>query len=253
MHKSTPWTLNETTEKSRVRKSNYIKERKASLEIAVSRVRKFVELHKEKVFTIAQLAEALDLSEGTISSIMNRLTTLGEVSVVYMQRPHWSPVFQHYSTAPCSVTFIYKKGDPIVRVKEIFENNRNEIYSKAMILQRVNISESMLNRCLQIFLTNGTIKLVGTAEGHAQYQHISGKDLEIELYTELDDSYKALSEYLNENNLTNYREIFIKELKNKDKLFYTDKGIRRRYSIEDMEKVSKKIGKKSLLGGLFGK
>lgn len=251
MYRNEPWTLEK--KKSAKKFAPYIKERKADLEIAVSKVRKFIELHKEKVFTIAQLSEALGLSEGTISSIMNRLTTIGEVSVVYMQRPHWSPVFQHASTAACQVTFVYKKGDPIMKVKELFENNKDEIYTKAMILEKMAISESMLNRCLQIFLTNGTIKLTGAVNGHAQYQHISGNGIEYEICTEADEDYMALSEYLTNHKLTNFREIFIKELKGKDKLFYTSKGIRRRYPIENMDKISKKIGKKSILNGLFGK
>ena len=254
MYKNEPWTLDEKKSKTiRTRVSNYIKERKSDLEIAVSRVRKFVELHKEKVFTIAQLSEALKLSEGTVSSIMNRLTTVGEINVVYMQRPHWSPVFQHASTAPCQVTFVYKKGDPIVKVKELFENNKNEVYTKAVLLEKIAISESMLNRCLQIFLTNGTIKFTGSVNGHAQYQHISGNDVEYEICTEIDVNYMALSEYLINHKLTNFREIFIKELKGKDKLFYSSKGIRRRYPIESMDKIAKKIGKKSILDGLFGK
>ena len=254
MYKDEPWTLDEKKSKAkRTRVPNYIKERKSDLEIAVSRVRKFIELHKEKVFTIAQLSEALELSEGTVSSIMNRLTTVGEVSVVYMQRPHWSPVFQHASTAPCQVMFVYKKGDPIVKVKELFENNKNEVYTKTMLLEKIAISESMLNRCLQIFLTNGTIKFIGAVNGHAQYQYISGNGVEYEICTEVDENYMALSEYLTNHKLTNFRETFIKELKGKDKLFYSSKGIRRRYPIESMDKIAKKISKKSILDGLFGK
>lgn len=254
MYKETPWTLNEKKETKKTSKIlSYLKKERNDSEIAVMRVKKFVELHKEKVFTISQLADALGLSEGTVSSTMNRLATLGEVNVVYMKRPHWSPVFQHASAASTKVPFVYKGGDPIIKVKELFERNVNDVYSKAMILKAIVISESMLNRCLQIFLTNGTLKLVGTIDGYAQYQHMSGDKNGYEIYTDFDDDYMALSEYLHLHNLEGYKEVFIKELKDKDRFYYTDKGLRRRYPIEDMEKITKKINKKSILSGLFRK
>lgn len=253
MYKDEPWTLNKkkSTKKSRV--LSYLKKEKNDSEIAVMQVRKFVELHKDKVFTITQLADALDLSEGTVSSTMNRLATLGEINVVYMQRPHWSPVFQHASAASSKVPFVYKGGDPIIKVKELLEKNVNEVYSKAMILKEINISESMLNRCLQIYLTNGTLKLVGTVDGYAQYQHRDGDKNGYEIYADLDNNYMALSEYLHLHNLEDYKETFIKELKGKDRFYYTRKGLRRRYPIENMEKIAKKVSKKSILSGLLGK
>ena len=254
MYKDEPWTLNEKKEVKKTSKvMSYLKKERNNSEIAVMRVKKFVELHKDKVFTIAQLADALDLSEGTVSSTMNRLATLGEVNVVYMQRPHWSPVFQHASAASSRVDFVYKGGDPIIKVKELFERNVNEVYSKAMILKEIEVSESMLNRCLQIYLTNGTLKLVGTIDGCAQYQHRDGDKNGYEIYADFNDDYMALSEYLHLHNLEEYKETFIKELKGKDRFYYTGRGLRRRYPIEAMEKIAKKVSKKSILSGLFGK
>ena len=71
MYKEKPWTL-EKKKIERTRKSNYIKEKESDLAISISRVREFFEQHKEQTFTASQIVEALNLSEGTISSIMNR-------------------------------------------------------------------------------------------------------------------------------------------------------------------------------------
>ena len=61
MYKETPWTTEEkTTKKSRVRKSSYIKERQADLAVSTARVLKLFEVHKEKAFNTAQVAEALE-------------------------------------------------------------------------------------------------------------------------------------------------------------------------------------------------
>lgn len=253
MYKDEPWTLNKkkSTKKSRV--SNYIEEKQMYSEIAVTRVRKYVELHKEKAFTITELADALDLSEGTISSIMNRLATHGGVSVVRMQRPHWSPVFQHSSTAPCQVPFTYKKEDGITKVLNFFEQNNNEVYTKATLLDKLVISESMLNRCLQIFLTSGTIKLVGSSDGCALYQHKSGKAKGIKIHLSMDENYMFLADYLEKNSLNKYEKEFKKQLINKGELFYSKSGLRKCYPIEELDKIAKKVSKKNILNGLFGR
>lgn len=251
MYKETPWTLNEKN--NRLRKSKYIKGRQADLEVAVVRVKKFIELHKDKTFTVSQLAESLGLSEGTISSIMNRLATIGEVSVAYMQRPHWSPVFQHTSTAPYRVPFKYKKGDPILAVVEIFENDKNGIFTKESLLSKLSCSKNMIDRSLQILLTGNNIKLVGTEDGHAQYQHISGNLKGIKIHLVLDENYISLNEYLKTNKLENCKKEFLKELKGKSELFYTSLGICKRYNIEDLHKTNRKISKKGILNSIFTK
>jgi predicted transcriptional regulator len=252
MYKERPWTL-EKKKIERTRKSNYIKEKESDLAISISRVREFFEQHKEQTFTASQISEALNLSNGTISSIMNRLISIGDISVVTMQRPHWAPVFQHSSYAPFKVPFRYTKGDPILAVISTFKNNKDEIYTKDDLLKKIECSESMLRRSLQILLTNGEIKLVGSIEGCAQYQHKSGKEKEIPIYTAMDPTYSLLAEYLQKNNLTKYEDLFRKELKDKARLFYTSSGIRKKYSIDEMNKIAKKANKKSIISKLFSK
>lgn len=251
MYKETPWTLNKKSTKAR--KAPYVKKEQADLAISTSRVREFFELHKEQTFTANQIVEALDLCDGTISSIMNRLITIGDVSVVTMQRPHWSPVFQHSSCAPFRVPFRYTKEDPILVIINVFKNNKNEVYTKKDLLKKVGCSESMLRRSLQVLLTNNEIKLVGSADGCAQYQHKSGNQKETPIYTTMDPNYSSLTEYLQKNNLTKHEDLFKKELKSKARLFYTSSGIRKKYPTADMDKIAKKIDKKSIISNLFSK
>jgi predicted transcriptional regulator len=252
MYKEKPWTL-EKKKIERTRKSNYIKEKESDLAISISRVREFFEQHKEQTFTANQIAEALNLSEGTISSIMNRLISIGDISVVTMQRPHWAPVFQHSSCAPFRVPFRYTKEDPILSIISTFKNNKNEVYTKEDLLKKVGCSESMLRRSLQILLTNGEIKLVGSIEGCAQYQHKSGNQKETPVYTVMDSTYSSLAEFLQKNNLTKHGDLFRKELKGKSKLFYTSTGLRKKYPINEMDKIAKKVDKRSIISSLFKK
>ena len=246
MHKQTPWTLDEEdTKESRVRKSNYIKERQSDLAISTARVQKLFELHKEKTFTIAQIAEALSLSEGTVSSIMNRLITLGDVSVVKMLRPHWAPLFQHIELAPSKVDFSYKKEDPIISIINVFKSNKDSVYSKDDLLKLLTCSESMLRRSLQILLLKGDIKLVGSSKGSARYQYKTGNLKGIEVYQDSDDRYTRFLDYINENNLKNKIDEIKMNLDNvKTRLFYSNKGLAIEYLKEDLDKINKKIENK---------
>ena len=254
MYKSTPWTLEEKKSNT-TRKSIYVKNREADLAISVSRVQKFLELHKEKTFTIAQISEALNLSEGTISSIMNRLITIGDINVVKMQRPHWSPVFQHVACATTKVPFSYKKEDPILSILNMFENNKNEVYTKEDLLKSLSCSESMIRRSLQILLSNKSIKLIGSNEkGEAQYQNFKGDLKEIPIRFNKDENYSSISNYIKKNGLKLSVNDILKNLDiKKRELFYTATGLMYEYPIEELDKTIKKINKKGIIGKLFSK
>lgn len=250
MYKEKPWTLS----KKSLKISEYIEENKKDLAVSCSRVKQFFELHKEKTFTTNQIAKSLNLSIGTVSSIMNRLITIGDINVVTMQRPHWAPVFQHADLAPCKIPFRYTKEDPISIIMLIFRTCKDTVFTKKSLSEKIDCSQSMLQRSLQILLTNGEIKLVGSTDnGHAKYQYKEGNKEGIPIYIEKDLNYSSLSEYLIENNLKKHEDLFKKELKGKARLFYTSLGIRKKYSIDEMNKISKKINKKNIISNLFTK
>lgn len=254
MYKEKPWTLNEKSTKkqkdcTRTRKSNYIKERQADLAISTARVQKLFELHKEKTFTTGQVAEALGLSEGTVSSIMNRLITLGDVNVVTMQRPHWAPVFQHADCATSKVSFTYKKKDPIINIIEIFKKDENAVHTKDNLMRELACSEGMLRRSLQILLLRGDIKLVGSENGKAQYQYKTGNIKGLEVSHVKNDSYIKLSNYIEKKKLKNRYDSIKSAFKNvKTRLFYSSTGLTVEYLKEDLDKVVEKMDKKKFLG-----
>ena len=258
MFKDEPWTLDdEKVDKltkrqknyNKNRISNYIKERKSDLAISTARVLKLFELHKEKTFNTNQISEALGLSEGTVSSIMNRLITLGDINVVTMQRPHWAPVFQHAEFAPSKVSFTYKKKDPILNVMNIFEKDKNAIYTKAELLKKLACSDGMLTKSLQILLLKGDINYVGSEEGKAKYQHKDGSIRGIKISCEPSSEYTSLLKYLEEKELKERRTDIKKYLENvKSRLFYSSKGLTVEYLKEDLDKVVEKMNKKKFLG-----
>ena len=252
MYKETPWTL-EKTKTKRTRKSHYIKERQADLAISTSRVMELFEKNKEKVFNNCEIAELLNLSVGTVSSITNRLVALGDIKAVYITKPYLAQVFQHISGSRPSVPFMYFKEDTVVSILNLFANNKNEIYTKKDLLKKFNYSEGMTIKSLQILLCNENIKLVGNDEnGQAQYQHKDGKSKGYKVYTEAHEKYSSLNKFLKENKLEQRKKDFIKHLKNQNfRFYYTTRGIIKEYLIEDLNKITKNLDKKNMLSKLF--
>lgn len=251
MYKEKPWTVEKNvTKKNRTRKSNYIKERQSDLAISTARVIKLFELHKEKTFSTSQVAEALGISEGTASSILNRLVTLGDKIVVSnMQRPHWAPIYQHIETASQAYTFTYTKEDSILKILKVFQKNKDAIYTKDELLKELGCSESMLLKSLQILLLKGDISYVGNNNGKAKYQHKDGNTQGIEVSYEQDDRYIRFGTYLEEKKLKSKYDDIKKVLENvKTRLFYSSKGLAVEYLKEDLDKAVEKLDKKKFLG-----
>ena len=258
MYKETPWTIDEKFDKltkrqksyDKNRVSNYIKERHADMAISTARVIKLFELHKEKTFTTGQVAEALGLSEGTVSSILNRLSTLGDkIVVTKIARPHPAYIYQHRECAPMIVPFSYKKKDPIISIIEFFKKDENAIYTKDELLDKLVCSESMLKRSLQILLLQGDIKLVGSRDSKAQYQYKNGNMQGIKVSSEADDNYIKLTDYLKEKNLLDKQNTIKSNLKGiEQRLFYSATGLTVEYLKEDLNRVIEKMNKKKFLG-----
>lgn len=251
MYKEKPWTLDK--KKTRTRKSPYIKERQADLAISTSRVMELLEKNKEKLYTHHDMANILGLCEGTISSITNRLVALGDIKAVYITKPYLAQVFQHISGSKSAVPFMYAKEDTAVSILNLFASNKNEIYTKKDILEKLGRSEGMTVKSLQILLCNGNIKIVGNDEnGQAQYQHKDGKNKGYRVHTEADENYSPLNKFLKENNLEQRKKDFVEHLKSRDfRFFYTAKGVIKEYLIEDLNKITKNLDKKNILSKLF--
>ena len=251
MYKEKPWTLKE--KRAQNRKSPYIKERQADLAISTSRVMDLLRRNKEKSYTHNEMSHILGLSEGTISSITNRLVALGEIKAVYMTKPYLAQVFQHITGSKAAVPFMYTKEDTAVSVFNLFASNKNEVYTKKDLLKQLNSSEGMIKKSLQILLCNGNIKLVGNdEEGQAQYQHKDGKSKGYKVFTEADENYSSLSKFLKKNNLEQRKKDFIEHLKNRDfRFYYTTRGVIKEYLIEDLNKITKNLDKKNILSKLF--
>lgn len=245
MYNKKPWTLEEERDnRTSTHLSNYVEKRKIDMAISTARVQKLFEVHKEKTFTTAQVAIALGLSEGTVSSILNRLVTLEDINVVFMQRPHWSPVYQYAGSSSNKVFFTYKKEDPILKVIKIFKENKDTIYSKKDILKIITCSNGMLTRILQILLLKGDIKMVGSKDCNALYQYKLGNAQGILVSNTFDDKYIRFIDYINEKNLKDIQEDIKKHLsKAQIRLFYSSTGLKTEFLKEDLDKIVKNISK----------
>lgn len=255
MYKSTPWTVKNEKKNSRVKKSNYIKNRETDLAISVSRVKDFFKQNKEKGFSTSQVADSLGLSEGTVSNILNRLATIGDINVITMRRPHWSPIYQSAECAAVRVPFTYTREDCVISILNIFEADKNATLTKYDIMDKTKCTESMLSKSLQVLLANETIKLVGsTDKGKAIYQHKEGNKKAIPIKFEKDDNYSSISNYIKRNNLKVSREDILEVMDtNKKCLFYSAIGLTYVYPIDSIEKAIEKLSKKTNKKGIIEK
>lgn len=251
MYKTEPWTLNEKETKKV--SSPYIKNREADLAVSTARVRKFLEDNKNKSFSNNEIAESLGISLGTVSNITNRLESIADIKIVKVRqlKSALSQVFQHIDGPLPSVTKERGKRDAIVNVLDRFRQNPNEIFTKDDLVKVVNNTESKIRLSLQILLLNGTIKLVGSEFGKAQYQYKTGDKKGLEIYINKEEGYFTLSEYIKENNLK--KDLFENIDNSKGRLYYSSTGLLRIYTQSYLDTVSKSRSKdnRSILEKIF--
>ena len=257
MYKTEPWTLSEKETKKV--SSPYIKNREADLAVSTARVRKFLEDNKNKSFSNNEIAESLGISLGTVSNITNRLESIADIKIVKVRqlKSALSQVFQHIDGPLPSVTKERGKRDAIVNVLDRFRQNPNEVFTKDDLVKVVNNTESKIRLSLQILLLNGTIKLVGSEFGKAQYQYKTGNKKGVTIWTNPDESYCTISKYLKDNNIKIDSSAVSKELdSSKVRLFYSSNGLSQEYHKDDISKVVLKLGnkkecRKGFLSSLF--
>lgn len=257
MYKTEPWTLNET--ELETRKAPYIKNREADLAVSTARVRRFLEDNKNKVFSNNEIAENLGISLGTVSNITNRLESIADIKIVKVRqlRSALSQVFQHIDGPLPAVTKERGKRDAIVNVLDRFRQNPNAVFTKDDLVKVLDNSEGKIRLSLQILLINGTIKLVGSEFGKAQYQYKTGDKRGMEIYTSSNENYCTVSKYLKENNIKIDSKSIVKELSSsKGRLFYSSNGLSLEYHKDDISRAvlklgNKKEGRKGFLSSLF--
>ena len=257
MYKTEPWTLNE--KELETRKSPYIKNREADLAVSTARVRKFMEDNKTKIFTNNEIAENLGISLGTVSNITNRLESIGDIKIVRIRQKTsaLSQVFQHIDGPLPAYTKERGKRDAIINVLDRFRQNPDEIFTKDDLVKMVNNTESKIRLSLQILLLNGTVKLVGSEFGKAQYQYKTGNKKGATIWANPDENYCTISRYLKDNNIKIDSSTVSKELDpSKARLFYSSNGLSQEYHKDDISRVilkigNKKEGRKGFLSSLF--
>lgn len=253
----TPWTLNE--KELEVKKTPYIKNREADLAVSTARVRRFLEDNKNKVFSNNEIADSLGISLGTVSNITNRLESIADIKIVKVRqlRSALSQVFQHIDGPLPAVTKERGKRDAIVNVLDRFRQNPNAIFTKEDLVNTLENSEGKIRLSLQILLLNGTIKLVGSEFGKAQYQYKTGDKKGLEIYATPDENYCTIGKYLKENNIKLEVKDVTNELKvNKSRLFYSSNGLSCTYHKDDISKAVLRLGnkkehRKGFLSSLF--
>lgn len=238
MYKTEPWTLNE--KELETRKSPYIKNREADLAVSTARVRRFMEDNKNKVFSNNEIAENLGISLGTVSNITNRLESIADIKIVKVRqlRSALSQVFQHIDGPLPAVTKERGKRDAIVNVLDRFKQNPDEVFTKDDLVSVLENSEGKIRLSLQILLLNGTIKLVGSEFGKAQYQYKNGNKKGLEIYVNRDEDYYTVSEYKKEHQVkkNSFKNIDI----SKSRLYYSSNGLLRIYPKEYLDSIANK-------------
>lgn len=238
MHEQMPWTLQE--KELRVRKSPYIRNKEANLEISTQAVKRLFKENSEKTFTNNEIAETLGISLGTVSDITNRLEAIQDIKIVKVRqlRSALSQVFQHSSGSMRAVIKERGKADAVICVYETFQASPNRIFTKNDLLSILDNTEGKIRRSLQILLLDELIKLVGCDDrGCAQYQYCKGNAKGIKIYKERTSGYMTISEF------TQKYHVGTKSLKDRDvsksKLFYSSKGLLREYPEDYLKKLTK--------------
>ena len=234
MYKTQPWTLNE--KELEVRKSPYIKNREADLAVSTARVRKFMEDNKTKIFTNNEIAESLCISLGTVSNITNRLESIGDIKIVRIRQKTsaLSQVFQHVDGPLPAYTKERGKRDAIINVLDRFRQNPDAVFTKDDLVKTVNNTESKIRLSLQILLLNGTIKLVGSEFGQAQYQYKTGNKKGMEIYVNREEGYVTLNEYMKKHNVK--KDVFKGIEISKRRLYYSSNGLLKIYPEQYLDK-----------------
>lgn len=272
MYNSEPWPLNKKAQETKKSEKSSKKEVAAkakekfySADIAVStaRVLKLFEDNKERRFSNQDIAGELGMSVGTVSSITNRLEALKDIKIVGNRQTvsAISQVFQHKAGTKFGFQKekIDKNSREVVKdtaqvVKELFESNKNAVYTKEEVINKLEgYSKGQIGESLQILVLNKTVKLLEDYEGDkAQYQHISGNKKGVDVCAEPDERYITVGAYLKSLNFVADSKKLKENLPKHFRMFHSVQGYVPQYLKSDLNKCLKKIEKKGFFGKVFG-
>lgn len=262
---SIPWVNTEEPKVIKVKredkKVSLVNNKPTDLSISTAKVQKLFAENKNKTFSNSEISSKLNISEGTVSEITNRLEAIADIKIVKVRqnKSALSQVFQHIEGPLNAVEKERSKNDSIVNVLRIFKGSPDKVYSKQDILNILKEeSESKVRRSLQILLLDDTIKLVDYSE-HALYQYKTGDKKGYTIYKEENPNYMTINKFVKLNKVKDYSNF--KKLVNADKarLFYSSKGLLIEFPKSELYKTLESFSnkeiedKKSFLEKIFKK
>lgn len=256
MYKEQPWPLEEGKRKKTSKKEVKTEAKKklysADVAISTARVLKLFEDNKERIYTNREIAQELQLSESTVTSINTRLEGVKKIKIVeVLQRVSaYTPLYQHINGSCNRVNKRRGKDgnqkDVAQVVYELFESDKNAVYTKQEVIEKLsNYSKGQIEESIKILLLDGDIKLIGTNENNkAIYQNTKGNKKGMKVETKHKEGYFTISDFLKLAAFTGDRDKFEKNLSKNYRLVYSALGIIKEYSREDLEKALTKCYKK---------
>ena len=274
MYNSEPWPLNKKVQETKKSEKSSKKEVAAkakekfySADIAVStaRVLKLFEDNKDKCYTNKDIAKELKISESTVSKITMRLEALFNIRIVGNRRVEGSSngaqEFQHKKgLMPGFQRKTVKKGtnelvkDSAQAVKELFESNKNAVYTKDEVIEKLNnYSKDQVGESLQILVLQKDIKLLEDYEDNkVHYQHIRGNKKGVDVCYEPNEAYISVGTYLKGLNFVADSKKLKENLPKHFRMFHSTQGYVPQYLKSDLDKCLKKVEKKGFFGKVFG-
>lgn len=225
---------------------------KDNIEVSTQKVFKLFSQHKENFYSNKDIMKELNLSEGTVSGITNRLQALGYIKISKVTE-HMGQIFQHVDGSGVNTEKVRGDADTSVLVKELFENNKNRVFTKADITKELpNRSKGQIVQSIRILLLCKEIKLLDDFEnGVLKFQSKFGNKAGLDVKAELDEGYTTFNSFLRESKYTGNKESFKKHLPKTCVVFYSAGGVTPMYSIKELEKCAKKAQKKGFFDRLW--
>lgn len=262
MFKTKPWTLDEKkVNTSIVSKPLSLLEKKDKA-VSTARVIALFQENPDKEFTNKKLAKELELSEGTVSCITNRLEATSAIKItgVNQRFTAYSLRYQHkdgpLQSAPRYRGIDGKKKDSVQLVHELFEANKDTIYTKKQLIEifKGQASAGHIGESVRMLLIMQVIKVIDDFEGRVpKFQHIDGNANGLPVYYNEDENYTSLNKFFRNRFFSEKeKKLFREFFKGTCRLYYSSKSLIPTFKKADLENYARQLEKKGLIkGGLL--